>query len=328
MLITTKTHTRGADMSYIHLTITERARIEVLKNENYSLRDIARILNRSVSTISREVRRNKINDNYNAESAQSNYKSKRNHCGRRIKLNSDLREKIIYYLKQHWSPEQIAGRLFLGELSFKTIYRWINSKLLNFNVLTYLRQKGKRQRSKETRGKFNVGKLISQRPKEVRKRNVFGHWEADTVVSSRGKSKGCVATFVERKSRYLYCFPMPDRSAKSMEIAIKQLISKLPSGTVKTITVDRGKEFSCYKTIETQFETNIYFADPYSAWQRGTNENSNGLLREFFPKKTDLAKITQAELEYALYSINHRPRKCLNWYTPYEIFTLSLLQLN
>lgn len=121
---------------------------------------------------------------------------------------------------------------------------------------------------------------------------------------------------------------MPDRSAKSIEIAIKQLIALLPSKTVKTITVDHGKAFSCYKTIESQFEINIYFADPYSAWQRGTNENANGLLRAFFPKKTDLAKITQAELDYALYSINHRPRKCLKWCTPYEIFILSLLQLN
>ncbi|SCS68228.1 transposase [Staphylococcus caeli] len=214
-------------------------------------------------------------------------------------------EKIIHYLKQHWSLEQIVGCLFSGKLSFKTIYRWINRKLLNFNAITYLRQKGKRQHPKETRGEFNVGKLISERLKEVRSRNVFCHWEVDTVVSSRGKSKGCFATFLERKSRYLYCFQMPDRSAKSMEIVIKKLISSLPTGIVKTITVDRGKEFVCYKTIESQFENNIYFADPYSAWQRGTNENSNGLLREFFPKKTDLAKTTQAELFYALYSINH-----------------------
>lgn len=227
----------------------------------------------------------------------------------------------------HWSPEQIVGRLFDGELSFKSIYRWINNNLLHFPALSFLRQKGKRQNPKETRGRFNVGKTISQRPKEVSTRETFGHWEADTVVSSRGKSKGCIASFVERKSRYYICFLIPDRSAKSMEYAIKQLITSLSENTVKTITVDRVKEFSCYKNIESSFGVSIYFADPYSAWQRGSNENSNGLLREFFPKRTDLEKVTQIELNYALNSINLRPRKCLNWKMPFEIFSLEVLHL-
>ncbi|SCT35196.1 transposase [Staphylococcus caeli] len=131
-------------MSNIHLTITERTRIEVLKNENYSLRSIVRVLKYSVSSIIREVRSNKINNTYNVESAHSNYNFKRKNCGHRVKLNSEVVEKIIHYLKQHWSLEQIVGCLFSGKLSFKTIYRWINRKLLNFNAITYLRQKGKR----------------------------------------------------------------------------------------------------------------------------------------------------------------------------------------
>ena len=113
-----------------------------------------------------------------------------------------------------------------------------------------------------------------------------------------------------------------------MREAIHQLIHTFSESAVKTITVDRGKEFSCYKDIESQFNVDIYFAEPYSAWQRGTNENSNGLLREFFPKRTDLAKVTQEELNYALNAINHRPRKCLNWDTPYEILNLEVLRLN
>ncbi|HBC7346629.1 TPA: IS30 family transposase, partial [Staphylococcus aureus] len=164
--------------------------------------------------------------------------------------------------------------------------------------------------------------------KEIKKRNTFGHWEADTIVSSRGKSKGCIATFAERKSRYYYCVLMPDRSPNSMETAINNLIKHLPKGAVKTITVDRGKEFSCYQNIENQFNINVYFADPYSAWQRGTNENTNGLLREFSPKKTDLAKVNQEQLNYALDSINYRPRKCLNWKFPYEVLCDELLHLN
>lgn len=121
---------------------------------------------------------------------------------------------------------------------------------------------------------------------------------------------------------------MSDRSSKSMEVAIKKLISSFPNNAVKTITVDRGKEFSCYNNIESQYDVDIYYAEPYSAWKRGTNENSNGLLREFSLKKTDLAKVTQEELDYALKSINHRPRKRLNWKTSYEILISELLHLN
>ncbi|PTE68238.1 IS30 family transposase [Staphylococcus devriesei] len=315
-------------MSYNHLTLTERARIEVLLQENYSLRSIARKLNRAVSTISRKVNRNHSNQSYQAESAQKNYERKRHHCGRPSLFTSELGSIIKYYLKCHWSPEQIVGRLFQNQISFKTIYRWINLNILDFEITSYLRQKGKRQRPKETRGKFNIGRLISQRPREVRHRHTFGHWEADTIVSSRGKSKGCIATFAERKSRCYYCVLMPDRSSQSMKNAIKELVNILPIGTVKTITVDRGKEFSCYQSIKDQFNIDVYFADSYSAWQRGTNENTNGLLREFFPKKTDLSQVTQAQLNYALDSINFRPRKCLNWKLPYEVLFKELLHLN
>ena len=315
-------------MSYLHLTIYERSSIETLRKENYSMRAIAKHLNRSVSTISREIKRHMTEEGYSAPTAQTQYKANKRRCGRPLTLTKTLSKFIQHYLKLHWSPEQIVGRLLSNQVSFKSIYRWINSNLLKVNMLPYLRQKGKRQCPKETRGRFNVGKTISQRPKESRKRQEFGHWEADTVVSSRGKSKGCIATFAERKSRYYYCCLIPDRSSRSMREAIHQLIHTFSESAVKTITVDRGKEFSCYKDIESQFNVDIYFADPYSAWQRGTNENSNGLLREFFPKRTDLAKVTQEELNYALNAINHRPRKCLDWDTPYEILNLEVLRLN
>lgn len=314
-------------MSYKHLTINERAKIEVLQNQGYSLRKIANILNRSVSTISREIKRNSKENFYYAESAENNYHLRKKNCGRKSKLTNSLADIIVKHLKMHWSPEQIVGRLFQNHLTFKTIYRWINNQLLNFELIPYLRQKGKRQKPKETRGRFNIGKLISQRPKDVKQRSYIGHWEGDTVVSSRGKSKGCIATFAERKSRYYHCVRMPNRSSESMKFAMEDLINSFPPGNVKSITVDRGKEFACYKEIESKYGINIYFADPYSAWQRGTNENTNGLLREFFPKKTDLAKVKQSELLYALNSINNRPRKCLNWKTPYEVFNDGLLHL-
>ncbi len=151
----------------------------------------------------------------------------------------------------------------------------------------------------------------------------IGNW----IASSLGKSKGCFATFVERKTRWYVALKMPNRSANSMEQAIKTLKEQLPSHAFQTATVDRGKEFACYRTIEQDTDIKVYFAEPYSSWQRGSNENANGLLREFFPKKTDLAKVSNDELEKALSLINNRPRKCLNWKTTHEAFQEELLHL-
>ena len=144
------------------------------------------------------------------------------------------------------------------------------------------------------------------------------------MVSSRGKSKGCLATFVERKSRLYTAFKMADRSAKAMEDTIKQLFSTLPKGAFLTATTDRGKEFACYDNLLIDLNLPLYFADPYAPWQRGSNENSNGLLREFYPKKTDLANISQKELTKNLFLINNRPRKCLNWKSPIQVFLQSV----
>lgn len=137
------------------------------------------------------------------------------------------------------------------------------------------------------------------------------------MVSSRGKSKGCLATFIERKTRFYLAFKIPDRTAKSMFLAIKQLCKLFPKEALKTFTSDRGKEFACYPLVE-NLEIPFFFADAYSSWQRGSNENANGLLREYFPKKTDLAAISEEALNKALYDINHRPRKCLAYRTACE----------
>jgi transposase, IS30 family len=314
-------------MSYQHLTTFERARIETLKAEGKSLRDIAKRLNRSPSTISRELNRNKDKGVYQSEKAHKTYQSRREKCGHPGKWSFELAKTVNKKLRATWSPEQIVGRLFQGVLSFKTIYRWIYEGLLVKGDLHVLRQKGKRQKPKETRGRFNVGTSISQRPKEVRKRTTFGHWELDSVVSSRGNSKGCLATFVERKTRWCQAVKMPNRTAESMEQAIRLIKSQLPQGAFQTATVDRGKEFSCYPNIEKDLEISVYFADPYSSWQRGSNENANGLIREFFPKRTDLAKVSNYELVGALSFINRRPRKCLEWKSAHEAFQEELLRL-
>lgn len=302
-------------MSYKHLTIKQRNSIEALLTEGYSMRKIANSLKVNVSTISREIKRCE-KDNYVSEDAQKDYENKSKEKGKKIKLTSELKEIITSKLNEKWSPEQIVGRLYQGELSFKTIYNWIYKKLIDIN-LNLLRRKGKSRKSKETRGKFNIGTSILKRPKEVKTRETFGHWELDTIVSARGKSKGCLATFVERKTRYYIAIPMKDRSKESMFEAIKILLTLFPKESFKTFTSDRGKEFSCYKDVE-NIGIEFYFADPYSSWQRGTNENSNGLLREYYPKKTDLSTIDFVELVDNLIQLNNRPRKCLGFKTPLE----------
>nr|WP_251133022.1 IS30 family transposase [Exiguobacterium sp. s95] len=176
-------------------------------------------------------------------------------------------------------------------------------------------------------GRFNVGLPISKRPSDVKKRQTFGHWELDTVVSDRGTSKAFVATFVERKSRFYLVIPMENQCAQSLESAIQALLISFPFGTFQTATTNRGKEFSCHERIRDRLGLPMYFANPYSSWQHGSNENANGLLREFFPKGTDFGKVSRSEIAQALAWINGRPRKCLNWKTAYEVFTEEVLHL-
>lgn len=140
-------------------------------------------------------------------------------------------------------------------------------------------------------------------------------------------TKGCIATFAERKTRFYVGIQIPNRSAQSMKWAIEQLISRYPRPCFQTFTTARGKEFSCYADIKKQYGIPIYFADPYAPWQRGTSENSNGLLREFFPKRMDLGQLTPSKIEKALSLINNRPRKCLNWNTTQEAFEYQVVQL-
>ncbi len=217
-------------MSYTHLTTTERVKIQTYLELGTSIRSIARRHGRHPSTVSREVKRN---PSYESGRAQQCYVKKKANCGAKTKLDEATRRTITEKLWATWSPEQIVGRLFDGEIAFSTIYRWIYSGLIDVWT-SVLRQKGKRQKPVETRGRFNVGLSIAKRPREVRARKTFGHWELDTVVSGRGKSKACVATFVERKSRFYIALPMTDRSASSMEMAIQAVHGAFPVRVLAT----------------------------------------------------------------------------------------------
>lgn len=307
-------------MSHKYLTLNERNKIEVLNKEGYSSRRIAEILGYHHSTISRELKRCK--GDYKAIDADRDKKYKSSYKGRKTKYTESIKNIVLNKLNSKWSPEQITSTVLAGIVSFKTIYNWLYSGFIEFD-LRKLRRKGKSRKSKETRGRFNVGRSIRKRPNIVKKRVEFGHWELDTVVSSRGKSKGCFATFVEMKSRFYVALPMKDRSKDSMLKSMQKLIKSLPKFALKSFTSDRGKEFACYKEIE-NMGIDFYFADPYSAWQRGSNENSNGLLREYYPKKSDLDKIEVEDLIKNIMELNTRPRKCLNYQTPFDMFMHEL----
>ena len=315
-------------MSYHHFTIEERCCLREFYNKGYSYRKIAELLGRNVSSISREIMRNKSFMNakpaYYPHTAQKKYLLRRSYCHRGMFQDQEKIDYIKEKLLLTWSPEQIANTpCELKMPSTRTIYRWIYEKYVDVN-LKVLRRKGKSHGKKETRGKFNLGKTIRKRDRSVYKRQEFGHWEADTVVSGRGKSKACFATLAERKTRYYIAIKMPNRNADTMAKAIISALSELPSEAVKTITCDRGTEFANWQTIEKELNCSVYFADPYCAWQKGTNENLNGLLREFYPKGRNLSRVSTATLKKNLALINARPKKVLNYNNPLDLFNDSI----
>lgn len=316
-------------MSYTHLTIEERCCLREYYKKGYSYRKIAELMGRSPSTISRELRRNCTHmydiPTYYPHTAQKKYLLRRSYCHRGMFWNEEVTGYIEDKLKRTWSPEQIANTPCEIELpSVRTIYRWLYDKYLLNGNCKVLRRKGKSHGAKETRGKFNLGKSIRKREKSVYKRSEFGHWEADTVVSGRGKSKVCFATLAERKTRFYIAIKMPNRNADTMAKAVIDALSEFPSEAVKTITCDRGTEFAKWLDIENELNCDVYFADPYCAWQKGTNENLNGLLREFYPKGRNLSRVSPATLKKNLALINARPKKVLNFQKPVDLFELEL----
>ena len=316
-------------MNYTHLTIDERCCIRKFYNEGKSFREIAKLIDRNVSTISREINRNRTHmydvPTYYPYTAQRKYEYRRRFCHRGMFGKPELIEYIEEKLLLTWSPEQISNTpCDMPMPTFKTIYRWLYDGYLLKGNLKVLRKKGATRGQKETRGKLNKGKSIRKRSKMVYKREEVGHWEADTVVSGLGKSKACFATLAERKTRFYIAIWMPNRKAETMKAAIVKALKEYPKEMVKSITCDRGSEFANWEEIERELKCDVYFADPYCAWQKGTNENSNGLLREFYPKGRNLSRVSEKTLKKNLALINARPRKVLNYKTAAELFEKEL----
>ncbi len=316
-------------MSYIHLTIEERTSIAHLYRQGVSLRQIAETIGRNVSTIKREIDRNYTSKhyqytNYYPHTSQAKYKKRISKAHNIVQFPLEVIQIIEQRIKETWSPEQIAAYYKDdGFPCYKTIYKWINEGTIINGNKKLLRRKGKGGWY-ETRGKFNKGKSIRKRDKKVYKRADYGHWELDTVVSGTGKSKACFITLVERKSRFYKAIKSPNRHADVVARLIIDYLKQFPSELVKTITTDNGNEFADWQTIEKELNCEVYFCDTFCAWQKGSNENSNGLLREFFPKGYNLSRYTQVYIDKKVNLINNRPRKCNNWISPSKLMSEAI----
>ena len=251
-------------MSYNPLTISEYIRIEVFSILGYSTRFIAKFLHRHHSTITRQFSCNKIENKYVSTFTHDKYIKRRKNSSHSSKYTEFLSKLISKKFHENWSLEQISNALLNGKLYFKTIYNWIYIGKLKGISLKNLQHKGK-HRKKETRGKFLIGNSIKSRANDAKSKKTFGHWKLDTIVSNRGKSKACLATFVERTTRFYVAIKIKDITAPSMLKAIKKLIKILPKKALKTFTPDKGKEFACYKEVK-KLNIKVYFADAYAAW--------------------------------------------------------------
>ena len=316
-------------MSYIHLTIEERTSIAHLHKQGVSLRQIAITIGRNVSTIKRELDRNytpnkKGDNDYYPYSSQKRYEERKSEAHNIIQFPLEVIQIIEQRIKETWSPEQIAAYYKNnGFPCYKTIYKWINEGIIINGNKSLLRRKGKGGWY-ETRGKQNRGKSIRKRDKRIYKRADYGHWELDTVVSGLGKSKSCFITLVERKSRFYKVIKSPNRHADVVARLIIDYLKQYPSELVKTITTDNRKKFAEWEQIEKELNCEVYFCDTFCAWQKGSNENSNGLLREFFPKGYNLSRYTQVYIDKKVNLINNRPRKCNNWISPSKLMSEAI----
>lgn len=323
-------------MSYAHISSHERYVIYHLLLWGLSYREIGRRLNRHHTSISREAKRNgRLFACYWNEWAQK-WADARSHKARhyRKRRHKKLYNYVMQRIKKDWSPEEIAGRLHLDypdndnmRMSAEGIYLWIyQDAKTGGHLFKHLRRHHKKRRKQQKygsgRGLIPNRVSISERPEIVEQRSRIGDWEGDTVEGGKGTAH--IATHVERKSRYLMACKIANQKAITMAEGTIKLFQRIPKVYRHTLTLDNGKEFAEFKRIEHKTGLEIYFSDPYSPWQRGTNENTNGLLRQYLPKGSDLSLICDEQLASIIKRLNNRPRKCLGYQTPHEVFFGSL----
>ena len=320
--------------SRLALTLSEREEISRGIVADRSIRSMARLLGRSPSTVSREIRRHGGYDRYRAALADTKaWDGARRPKRCKLATNPRLRRAASRKLWLNWSPEQIAGwfkRTHPGDgscqVSHETIYRslYVQTRgVLKKELLQHLRSKRTNLRSKhisqkgEGQGQIKDMISISERPVSVEDRAVPGHWEGDLITGSKNSH---IATLVERQTRYVMLVKVTNKDTQTVVSALIKQAKKLPTELYKSLTWDRGKELAAHKQFTLATDIDVYFCDPQSPWQRGSNENTNGLLRQYFPKGTDLSVYAQAELNKVARQLNERPRKTLEFETPAERF--------
>lgn len=332
------------NMNYKHLTKEDHVQIQTLNDAGHSSGYIAKTIGCSSGTISRELSRGsdptvgKYRYSYSNNQSVGKRDKANKLRSKLVELNPELLEYLESKLKESWSPEQIVGRIKLDKLSFgsnqitlkshQTIYDYIHSnrpelvKYLRCKKGNYRRRYGTRIREKE-REAMNK-KRIDQRPEVITNRERIGDWEGDTIV---GKDKTHMLTHVDRMSGYLQADILPEATAVQTQTTTIKRFKQLPENKLATITYDNGVQFAKHQDTEQKLNIDIYFANPYHSWERGTNENTNGLLREYYPKGSNFAGIVQKDLDNIVKTINNRPRKRHNYNTPQEIWDNSSLKL-
>lgn len=310
-------------MHYTHFTRDDRVKLSVLLKTGAEREEIGPILNKDPVSIWREIKRGSRSGKYLPGLAGKEAKERKTHRKRRIENDGCLKKYVLEKLQLCWSPEQIAGRLRRKGtiVCHETIYGYIMRRK---KLRKYLRcRKGKYRRRhgtvlREKQREYGKKRWIGERPDIINEKTRIGDWEGDTIIGLERTKR--ILTHVERKTGYLIADLLPIVSAEIVAERVVKNFKKLPKAKRQSITYDNGTEFASHEVIEKKTKATVYFANPYHSWERGTNENTNGLIRQFFPKKSSFATITQDDVDRATKLLNRRPRKRLCYLTPFEIF--------
>jgi len=318
-------------MSYTHLTPIERGQVQAWRAEGKSMSYIADRLGRDKGTISRELHRNSTKNGYDAQRAQEKYHQRREACRPAKRLeHQPLWEYLIDKIGDGWSPQQVAGRLLIDHpddlkmrICHESIYQAVyGDKRLHCLIKCLAQARPKRRprgQGKTSRGPSIPNRVgIEQRPEVIEERSRFGDWEGDLIVGAH--QQGYLVTLVDRTSRFLLSQKVETKQADEVVQAVITALEDMPVSWVRTITFDNGTEFAHHEKMADALQISVYFAAPYSSYQRGTNENTNGLIRRHLPKGTSFRELSQHRVAQIVEELNNRPRKILGYRTPREVF--------
>jgi IS30 family transposase len=318
-----------------HLTLEQRYKIETYKNTGKNISEISEYLGKDKSVISREIKRNSDQRSgiYKAGLAEKKYRNRHKIKHKKSNFNANVEANVLYYLSMDYSPEQAFGRAIIDGremVSTESIYQYIwQDKRTGGLLYKYLRTKGKKYKKRgslrDNRGLITGRVDIDKRPAIVESKERIGDMEIDLIIGQN--HKGALLTINDRATGFLFMSKIESKEAGVVQLSTIELLQDW-SGLIKTITSDNGKEFANHKQIANCLEIDYYFAKPYHSWERGANENLNGLVRQYFPKKTSFASITNNEVENVINILNNRPRKRFGYKTPNEIFAQKLNDLH